>query len=319
VLCGIVPSQAGASSPRSIVSDEFFVESGDGLAIAVHHKARREGCDKQPVLLVHGTWGSAQTWDFPGRSVMDRLAQRGYDTYAVDLRGMGDSEYRGSYLEIGLVARAEDVAAAALHILDTTGRKPVIIGWSQGGMITAIVAASRPGLVAGVGLFGVPGNGLHIDPAFAAMLEELIRSGVEKWLPPPELIETLYFLFFGTDPRTGKPTMDSEAFAQLYATSFPDSVEALVEQALPELYAAFVTPAFSKIEVPTLVADGALDVLVGAERAKALYDLLVCEDKELVIFPRNAHGFFLEDNFEATQRVLDAFLAKFREAEPRDR
>ena len=56
----------------------FPLVSGLTYPIHVHHKFSAQPA-KVPVLLVHGTWGNATTWDFPGRSVMDYLAVRGYD------------------------------------------------------------------------------------------------------------------------------------------------------------------------------------------------------------------------------------------------
>ncbi len=304
----LVPSLSLAGSPPSLVTDEVIVESADGVAVAVHHAARRDGCRKQPVLLVHGTWGSAQTWDFPDRSVMDRLARRGYDTYAVDLRGMGDSPVDGTLWAVGLPERMLDVLAAATHVRAVTGRAPVIIGWSQGGMVTAMAVAHFPGIAAGVAFLGVPGNGIYLDPALVPVLQEVATSGLDRWLPPPDL---LYAIVFGWDPITGKPTMSAEAFAEFYAMSRADSVLSLLQMASPDFYTAVVTPSFAQITVPALVADGALDAFVGADRARDLYDLLGSTDKELVVFPRNAHGFFLEDNYAATQRVFDEFLDRF--------
>src|ERR1700687_2821403 len=81
-----------ATAKRSIVSSDFFVKTADGVSIHVHRKVGTKG-GKVPVLLIHGTWGDGRTWDFPGRSLMDYLAVNGYDAYALDLRGMGNSDH----------------------------------------------------------------------------------------------------------------------------------------------------------------------------------------------------------------------------------
>ena len=72
-----------------------------------------------------------------------------------------------------------------------------------------------------------------------------------------------------------------------------------------------MTPRFASIQIPALVVAGAKDAFVLPGEAQAVYDLLGSKDKDLVLLGRNAHGFFLEDNFHATERVFDAFLAKF--------
>ena len=75
----------------AVQSSDFKVVTADGVSIHVHRKIG-PAPNKIPVLLIHGTWGDGRTWDFPDRSVMDHLAVRGYDVYALDLRGMGTSD-----------------------------------------------------------------------------------------------------------------------------------------------------------------------------------------------------------------------------------
>ena len=208
------------------------------------------------------------------RSVMDYLAMNGYDVYALDMRGMGESERPPDYSTIGLLDRVNDLEAVASHIKNTTGRRPMVVGFSQGGALTGVLAASRPDLVEGVGLFSVPANGFFVPPEFEELAREVIQSGVDRYLPAPEAD---YALTFGFDPVTGRPTISDTAFGIFYSLSEPDSVRATVEMISPEFYQATVTPSWSHIEAPALVVDGAQDLVVGEERAKALYDALVSE------------------------------------------
>ncbi len=296
------------AAPDPIFSDEFYVQVEPGVDIAVHHKTRGHGASKVPVLLVHGTSTNAGLWDFPGRSVMDYLAKRGYDVYALDLRGMGDSTFAGSYWDIGIANRLQDVLGVAYHLLVTTGQKPVVIGWSQGAILTALVAANAPDLVAGIGLFSLPATGFTTPPELVPIFYELIASGVDRWLAPPEIV---FRFTFGFDPVTGDATIDAGTFGLYYARSEPESMQVLLEEFSPDFFADVMGPAFHAISVPTLVVDGAVDFLVGAPQATALYEMLTTTDKSLVILPRNAHGFFIEDNFHATMRVFNDFLDRF--------
>jgi pimeloyl-ACP methyl ester carboxylesterase len=273
---------------------------------------------------VHALWNNSQSWDFPGRSVMNYLATNGYDVYALDLRGMGESERPvppDDYNTIGLLDRVKDVEAVASYIKNdtknTTHRPPVVLGYSQGGALTGVLAASKPELVSGVGLFSVPANGFFVPPEFDPLVEYLITNGVDHFLPSPD---QLYGLDFGIDPVTGRPTISDAAFRTHYSMSEEDSVRAILELASPEntAYATFyqdnITPSWSQIEAPALVVNGALDPTVGEERARALYDALGSENKDLIIFKRNAHAWFVEDNYKATQsQAFDEFLEQFDE------
>jgi alpha-beta hydrolase superfamily lysophospholipase len=68
---------------------------------------------------------------------------------------------------------------------------------------------------------------------------------------------------------------------------------------------------WGNITVPALVVDGALDLLVGEDLAETLFESLGSTNKRLIVFPRNSHGWFLEDNHDATMRVFNHFLSQF--------
>ena len=129
----IATTAAAAQQRDHIESREFSVTTPDHVSIHVREKARR-GAQNVPVLLVHGTWSDSRVWDFPDRSVMDYLASRGHDSYALDLRGMGGSDHPADFDTISLNDRLLDVATVASDIVSKTGRKPVVAGWSQGGV-----------------------------------------------------------------------------------------------------------------------------------------------------------------------------------------
>lgn len=326
VLWGSLGAEPAAAASSTIQSKEFSVETKDGVSIHVSEKVRSGGTKKVPILLVHSLWTNSQTWDFPGRSVMNYLATNGYDVYALDLRGMGESERPvppDDYNTIGLLDRVKDLEAVASYIKNdtknTTHRPPVVLGYSQGGALTGVLAASKPELVSGVGLFSVPANGFFVPPEFEQLAEDLYASGEDHFLPLPE---HLYGLDFGFDPVTGRPTISDAAFGTHYSMSEKDSVRAILELASPEFYdpdndgvpfyEKYITPSWSQIKAPALVVDGAQDLTVGEERARALYDALGSENKDLIIFKRNAHAWFLEDSYKSTQsRAFDEFLEQF--------
>jgi pimeloyl-ACP methyl ester carboxylesterase len=315
VLWGSLGTEPAAAAPSTIQSRGFFVETSDGVSIHVRHeKVRRGGTTKVPILLVHGTWQTSQIWDFPGRSVMNHLAKNGYDVYALDMRGMGESERPPDppdYNTIHLLDRVKDLEAVASYIKDTTGRPPVVAGFSQGGALTGVLAATRPDLVAGVGLFSVPANGFFVPLKFQELAGELVASGEDHFLPLPE---DVYALTFGFDPVTGRPTISDAAFRTYYSLSEPDSVQVILEMMSPEFYQAAITPSWAKIKAPALVVDGAQDLVVGEESATALYEALGSENKDLIIFNQNAHAWFVEDNYKATQsQAFDEFLEQFPE------
>src|SRR3954470_784265 len=95
-----------------------------------------------PVVLIHGAANSAAVWRFWA----PLLADAGWSTYAIDLRGHGASP-------------AVSLAATSMHdyledVRRTIGQlrdRPVVIGWSMGGLV-ALMAAAEGLAAACVGL-----------------------------------------------------------------------------------------------------------------------------------------------------------------------
>jgi pimeloyl-ACP methyl ester carboxylesterase len=309
-------SVSPARAQLAVQTSDFSVTTTDPAQVVIHvHHKFGAGPLKIPVLLIHGTWGNSGTWDFPGRSVMDYLAARGYDVYAPDLRGMGLAQVNAPpYSQIDILSRVNDAIAVAQHIVDTPPHQaPVVMGWSQGGAITGLLAELRPDLVAGVGFLSVPRDGFNVpnDPDLLLDLNNIIVKQLASFIPTPHEVNEVAF---GTDPITGKPTISADAFATFVSPQFlqADSTNAILEEAaFSGFFVAALHPAWQAIHVPALVVDGALDPLVGVGPATDLFNALSSTNKQLIIFPRNSHGWFLEDNHDETDRVFDHFLSQF--------
>lgn len=95
-----------------------------------------------PVVFVHGNVSSALFWQ------PTMLALAG-PSYAIDLRGFGDTEVAPVDASRGLRDFADDVAAT-LDALEIT--RAVLVGWSMGGGVVMQTLLDRPDLVAGLAL-----------------------------------------------------------------------------------------------------------------------------------------------------------------------
>ena len=328
-LAVFVMSISPARAEEQIIQQSDIYVTSDSYSIHVSHKTGTPSA-KVPVLLIHGTWGNALTWDFPGRSVMDRLAAEGYDVYALDLRGMGGStpppRMPSDYFPVDIPGRVRDATAVATYIKNATGRVPVVIGWSQGGVIAGLLAASdtQHQLVAGLGLLSVAPSGFVIPTDLLPAVPAILFSEFPKALPPSQ--SQIDEIIFGTNPITGQSTISPDALATFSAPPIlqPDSSIAVVEEVnLCPLSPPVVpvcpaqTVPWGSITVPVLVADGALDRLVGTQLSQALFNALTgTTNKHLVIFPFNSHGWFLEDNHNLTMLAVDLFLFQFRSWQP---
>ncbi len=150
---------------------EHFTVVADGHPLALW--ARRPANPKGTILLIHGrTWSALPDFDLqvPGesRSVLANLAARGYAAYALDLRGYGATP-RDRTGWITPRRAAEDVhqVLAWITTKQAATTRPVLLGWSNGSMVTQLVAQLHPEQLSALILYGYPwdpGAVIEADP-----------------------------------------------------------------------------------------------------------------------------------------------------------
>lgn len=128
------------------------IDDGNGPALQMLH-ARADRPDAPAMLLVHGAYTSAQCW---APTFMPYFRSRGYDVYAVSLRGHGASEGKSSLDVAGLSDYLDDIQRAACRI----GRLPVLVGSSMGGLLVQRWLAAGRAAKAAVLIGSVPPSGL---------------------------------------------------------------------------------------------------------------------------------------------------------------
>lgn len=149
---------------REIKSRELLAERTDGIKLKLYEKWRAgsEESWKQNgkvILLVHGaTWASKCTFDPDpehGYSLMETLADAGYDVFAVDLHGYGRSE-RIDNDWTDAQSAAKDVEAAVEFIRALRWVERVhLFGYQWGAQPAALFAVQKPHKVARLALLGM--------------------------------------------------------------------------------------------------------------------------------------------------------------------
>jgi len=95
--------------------------------------------DGPPILLLHG--------NEEDHSIFDRLIEAlktDHDVFALDTRGHGESEKVRSFHYSDM---ADDVAS---FITELNIKKPIVYGFSDGGIVGLILASKYPGILSGV-------------------------------------------------------------------------------------------------------------------------------------------------------------------------
>jgi pimeloyl-ACP methyl ester carboxylesterase len=158
VLAAASPTRAPAQLPTL----EHFTVVADGHPLALW--ARRPAQPRGAILLVHGrTWSARPDFDLqvPGesRSVLAALAARGFATYAVDLRGYGATPRDPSgWLTPRRAADDVNITLAWIASQQPLGAKPVLLGWSNGAMVSQLAAQIAPDRISRLILYGYPGQ-----------------------------------------------------------------------------------------------------------------------------------------------------------------
>lgn len=129
-----------------------------------------------PLLFLHGLSGHAHTFDMVAPQVSDR-----YHAMSLDVRGRGESDWSpdGDYTFPTYLA---DVAAfcQALAIERVT-----LVGTSMGGLITLMLAATRPDLVERAVINDI---GPEIDPRGLARIQAYVGGAPESFADEPSLL-----------------------------------------------------------------------------------------------------------------------------------
>ena len=118
------------------------------------------------VLFVHGMWGGS--WYF--RNYLYAAAQAGWDAWALNLRGHGESPAPGGLGRVSLADYVADVRRCLGHLGAT-----VLVGHSMGGLI-AQKAAEGGGVAAAVLLTSAPPRGINA-------IEWPVLSRMARYLP----------------------------------------------------------------------------------------------------------------------------------------
>jgi pimeloyl-ACP methyl ester carboxylesterase len=149
---------AGAESGK-LATESYRIAAADpGIELYLRnkHPAGVETFPAEKILLyVHGaTYPSETAFDLPlgGRSMMEMIAERGWDVWLVDIRGYGgstrppemDQPPEAGKPFADTPTAVKDVSAAVDHILKKRGVSKInLIGWSWGTAIMGMYTADH--------------------------------------------------------------------------------------------------------------------------------------------------------------------------------
>ena len=252
-----------------------------------------------PVLLVPGGAMTHRVWDHQVAALRHR-----YRSLAVDLRGSGASDKPPSGYSVDLFAA--DLAA----LVEELGlERPVVVGHGLGSHVALRLAATRPGLVAGLALVSAApwfvGERQDAAGGFPDDLWKRMQGGAARNRAQAEL-DLIDEAFFHGDPGEGM-----RLWCLGMAAEWPLAVFAQLAETLHQLDHRDV---LASIDVPVLLLHGRHDEKTRYEGATYLLEHL--PRARLVTLEQSAHCPHLEEPDGVNAALLE-FLAEVTAAAPR--
>ena len=268
---------------------------------------------RERALYVHGLGGASTNWT----DLAALLAVR-FDGWAIDLPGFGRSQppRRARYSIRGHVRAVVEVLERIRDLPgDGTGRPVHLVGNSLGGLVSVLVAARRPDLVASLALISPAMPVYRVPTAFSRALLLLLVPGVPALaakriggITPEESVRAMIRMCFGQPSRVPPERVEQAVQEMRERAEQPWADAALVRnmRGLITSYlrvgAANAWRAAGRLTVPTLVIWGDRDRLVDPALAPRL--AAAVPDSRLLVLEGVGHVAMLEAPEETARAVL---------------
>lgn len=240
------------------------------------------------ILLVHGFWHSAWSWD---EGFMDLFAGNGYRVHAFSLRGHGKSE---GWENLNWWS-VNDFVSDIVGIFDTFETQPIVIGGSAGGFyVQKFLELRKPpaaviiGSVPSSGVFGISMRVMLRHPW--TFMKVILTLNTKNVIATKDLCrECLY-----------SDALSEDKFLEYYEKTQKESFRAYFDMMFLSL------PKVQKINTPILVIGSDADQIVSvSETKKTAHDL----NAELKLYSGIGHMMVLDHGWEIFANDIISWLS----------
>ena len=293
---------------RKTTGQEHWTRKGDIKLFLWEKAAPKAESKRGTVLFVHGSSMASQpTFDLqlperPHSSVMEWFAQRGFDTWCVDMEGYGRSDKHRD-INFDISNGVDDLAAASDYIMKTRGTKQFLVyGISSGALRAALFAQRYPDRVSRLALDAFVWTG------------EGAPTLVERRKKLPEFQKTnrrpidrafMHSIFTRDHPGCAE---------QRVIEAFADQVLALDDSVPTGTYVDMcsklpvVDPA--KVKAATLIMRGEFDGIAAFDDLIEFFKRLPNPDKQFAVMPGISHASFQQINYMTVYHILYSFFTQ---------
>ncbi|MGV3629513.1 MAG: alpha/beta hydrolase [Betaproteobacteria bacterium] len=292
----------------AIAGKEHWTRKGD-VKLFLWEKKAVDGKGKNgTVLFVHGSSMASQpTFDLhvPGRpdsSVMDWFAERGFNTWCVDMEGYGRSDKsRDIYFDIA--NGADDLEAASDYIMKTTGaRQFMVYGISSGALRAAMFAERHPERVSRLALdaFVWTGKG---SPTLEERAKKLDQWKAHKRRP---IDRAFMHSIFNRD----HPGCAEQSVVEVFADEVLKLDDSVPTGTYLDMCAKLPVVDPAKITAATVIMRGQWDGIASMEDLLDFFNRLPNPDKQFAVMSGISHASFQQINFRTVYHILHSFFTQ---------
>jgi len=284
-----------------------------------------EGAPPERALYVHGLGGASTNWTDLAGLLAVRL-----DGWAVDLPGFGRSQPppRGRYSIRGHVRAVIDVLE---HIAgrpgDGAGQPVHLVGNSLGGLVSLLVAARRPDLIASLTLISPAMPVYRVPPAFSRLLLLLLLPGIPALaerrmagIAAEEHVSAMVSMCFG-DPAQVPPERLEQALQEMRERAGQPWADRALTRSMRGLITSYLRFGTANawrtargLRLPTLVVWGDRDRLVDPKLAPRLAATI--PDARLGLLEGIGHVAMLEAPESTARLILGLVESQAQDAVP---
>jgi pimeloyl-ACP methyl ester carboxylesterase len=296
------------TTPTRLAGAEHWTHKGDVKLFLWNKSAVDHAKAKATILFVHGSSMASQPTfdlDVPGRpdsSAMEFFAQRGYDTWCVDMEGYGRST-KSRDNNAPIAHGADDCFAAATYIQKLRGTKPLLVyGISSGALRAALFAQNHPEMVSRLALDAMVWTGKG-SPTLAERRKRLPQYRAANRRPIDR--DMIRSIFTRDHPGTSDLSI-VEAFADAVLaldTSVPTGTYIDMSANLP-----VIDP--EKIASPVLIMRGQYDGIASFQDLANFFAKLPNPDKQFIVMPGIAHTSTRSKNFALVYHLLEGYFGQ---------
>jgi alpha-beta hydrolase superfamily lysophospholipase len=230
--------------------------------------------NKAVLLLVHGLGAHTARWNF----LADFFSQKGYSSYAIELKGFGQTPDRPrGHIDSFDIYYRDIFALLDIVKKENPGKKVFILGESMGGLIAFIIANEFAGQIL-------------ISPAF--------QNGMK--FPLASYLTLIAFILI--DPKRTVEVPFTSAMCtrdtayQNVMNNNPDEIRvASLKLLMNTLFAQMKALKLAKgLKVPSLFLISGKDLLIDESVSRKVFKNLKLQDKTLIEYPEMLHALSIE-------------------------